>query len=76
MFVILGEVEVEEDIRSGMAKIAILITGVAISPAHFVVVVVRLNPKEGTALVVGFEIKGRGGSQKMAGQGGKFQLGS
>ena len=41
----------------------------AISPAHFVVVVVRLNPQEGTAWVVAFAIKGEGGSQKMAGQG-------
>ena len=71
MFVIHGEGEVEEDIRSGRAistkivdqvKIAILTTGMAISPAHFVVVVVRLNPQEGVAWVVGFAIKGRGGS--------------
>ncbi len=39
----------------------ILTTGMAISPAHFVVVD-RLNPQEGVARVVGFAIKGRGGS--------------
>ena len=40
----------------------ILTTGMAISPAHFVVVVVvRLNPQEGVAWVVGFATKGRGG---------------
>ena len=39
----------------------ILTTGMAISPAHFVVVAVRLNSQEGVAWVVGFVIKGRGG---------------
>ena len=39
----------------------ILTTGMAMRPAHFVVVVVRLNPQDGVAWVVGFAIKGRGG---------------
>ena len=79
MFIIHGEGEVEEDIKSGRAiskyivdqvKIVILTTGMAISPAHFVVVVVvRLNPQEGMAWVVGFVIKGRGGLHQIAGQG-------
>ena len=82
MFIIHGEGEVEEDIRSGRAiskyivdqvKIVILTTGMAISPAHFVVVVVvvgvRLNPQEGMTWVVGFVIKGRGGLHQIAGQG-------
>ena len=43
----------------------------AISPAHFVVVVVRLNPQEYVAWVVGFAIKGRGGSHQIAGQGSR-----
>ncbi len=41
----------------------------AISPAHFVVVIVRLNPQEGAAYVVGFAIKGRRESHYMAGKG-------
>ena len=78
-FVIHGEGEVVGDIRSGtfiskyivhQVKLVIPTTGTAVSPAHFVVVVVRLNPQDGTALVVAFAIKGEGGSQKMAGQGG------
>ena len=37
----------------------LLTTGMAICPTHFVVVdVVRLNPQEGVARVVGFAIKG------------------
>ncbi len=47
-----------------------------ISPVHFVVVVVRLNPQEGAVQVVGFTSTGRGGLQKMAGHGGEFQLDS
>ncbi len=77
MHLIHGEGELVGDIRSGTAiskqivdkvKIVILTTGMAICPAHFVVVV-RLNPQEGTAWVVAFAIKAEGGSQKMAGQG-------
>ena len=48
--------------NSYQVKIAILTTGMAISPTHFIVVVVSLNSQKGVAWVVGFAIKGRGGS--------------
>ncbi len=47
----------------------ILTPGMAISPAHFVVVVVKLNPQEGMAWVVAFAINAEGGSLKTSGQG-------